>query len=506
MRLRNIGYSNPRLVMMLGLFLSLALCWPETSFAQRGRGGGRIGGGGIGGGMGGGARPQVQRPNININRPSVNMPGPREMPNINRGAAPGSRARGIDRPANFSRDEVQNRLNDLHSKGAGKYWGEGQPFAGGGAGRKPADIAGPGDRNAGENLRDRFQGQDILPKPGESRPGDRNAGQQSDLSKAVDRVRENGSIPGQRRPGDANAGRQSDLSRAVDRAREGGLAPGQRRPGDLRPGQQHNPDWIAPHHVDNTIINNINNNFHGYGDYWTHGWYAGHPWAWCPAVPIAPAVWWAPVVWNDVWAFGAGALWGSATTVAEPVYYNYGDNITYNDDGMVYVNNVPYVSADEYYQQGVAIADEGADTPADSETATTAEAPQKEAGKDDTANQWKPLGTFAVLSDPKQTSSHIVLQLAMNKDGVIRGNIYNQVSDKVQQIEGAVDSKTQRVAFRITGDKDNLAECGLWNLTQDTLSVLIHKGKDESLTRTLIRLTDPDKESAADSEKAPQKS
>lgn len=163
----------------------------------------------------------------------------------------------------------------------------------------------------------------------------------------------------------------------------------------------------------------------------------------------------------------------------------------------MYVNGVPYVSADEYYQQTVALANEGADiTPDDPNaeelwTQNTAQQETAQSDDNDPANQWMPLGTFAVLSDPKQTSSHLVMQLAMNKKGVIRGNIYNQVTDKVQQLEGAVDNQTQRVAFRITGDKDNTIECGLWNLTQESLPILVHEGKDKTLTRTLIRLSDP---------------
>lgn len=204
------------------------------------------------------------------------------------------------------------------------------------------------------------------------------------------------------------------------------------------------------------------------------------------------------MIWNDVWVWGSGTFWQGATP-SEPVYYDYGDNITYDDEtGMVYINGVPYVSAEEYYRQGKALADEGADTSlllGDDESASSS----TPAATDtiDTHNQWLPLGSFAVLSDEQQTTSHVVMQLAMNKHGVIRGNIYNQVTDKVQQIEGAVDKETQRVAFRISGDDEHIAECGLWNLTQDSLVLLIHgkpregeKTAPQALTRTLIRLND----------------
>lgn len=241
----------------------------------------------------------------------------------------------------------------------------------------------------------------------------------------------------------------------------------------------------------------FNHGFHGYHSYWTDHWYRDHPWAWRPHSSFLPSYWWRPLVWDSVITWGAGYLWRDAladTYVApEPVYYNYGDNIVYDGD-MVYVNGVPYVSADEYYQQTVTLANEGADTSVDQPEESWTQTQNTQVTDSDPDNQWMPLGSFAVLSDPKQTSSHLVLQLAMNKKGVIRGNAYNQVTDKVQQIEGAVDHETQRVAFRITGDKVNTVECGLWNLTQESLPILVHEGKDKTLTRTLIRLNDPDQQ------------
>ncbi|MDR1484940.1 MAG: hypothetical protein LBT09_08975 [Planctomycetaceae bacterium] len=53
---------------------------------------------------------------------------------------------------------------------------------------------------------------------------------------------------------------------------------------------------------------------------------------------------------------------------------------------------------------------------------------------------------------------------------------------------GAIDPKTQRVALRFVDDEKVVWECGLWNLTQDTLPVLIHSGETQIEQKTLIRL------------------
>ena len=52
-----------------------------------------------------------------------------------------------------------------------------------------------------------------------------------------------------------------------------------------------------------------------------------------------------------------------------------------------------------------------------------------------------------------QTDSSTIVQLAMNKAGAIAGNYYNVPTDTNLPIRGAVDEKTQRVAWT-TGAKE----------------------------------------------------
>jgi hypothetical protein len=154
------------------------------------------------------------------------------------------------------------------------------------------------------------------------------------------------------------------------------------------------------------------------------------------------------------------------------MYYDYGGGVTYQD-GSVYNGDQPVATADDYYQQAEQIAAQGSTTSSD---------------------QWLPLGVFAVAS-PGQTTADKVVQLAVNNDGVIRGNLYDVLTDSVTQLTGAVDKQSQRVAIRIQGNDAAVAETGLYNLTNDEVPVLVHFDADRQETRTLVRLEQPPTES-----------
>ena len=66
--------------------------------------------------------------------------------------------------------------------------------------------------------------------------------------------------------------------------------------------------------------------------------------------------------------------------------------------------------------------------------------------------KWEPLGVFAMVKGDEQTSNDI-FQLAMNKDGVIRGNYYNALTDTRNASCRISRQKAQRVAWTI-GDKN----------------------------------------------------
>jgi hypothetical protein len=207
----------------------------------------------------------------------------------------------------------------------------------------------------------------------------------------------------------------------------------------------------------------VRGNYANWGIY-GRGWYARYPGAW-----VATA-WAAGAVWNS-------CNWGTASTycgyaATEPIYYDYGTNVTYEDDG-VYVDGQNMGDASQYYDQAATIASTGA---------------QAEAPAD---GDWLPLGVFA-LTKPDQTDSVVTIQLAINKDGVIRGNYTDIQTEKSQVIQGSLDKETQRVAFTVGDNKDNVIETGIYNLTKDEAPILIHFGKEKTEQWLLVRLENPD--------------
>jgi len=233
-------------------------------------------------------------------------------------------------------------------------------------------------------------------------------------------------------------------------------------------------------------------------------------------------MWWRPAPsWDYTWGwFTAGFFTGYVVDrVLKPVPYYYGTNVYYVGD-MVYVNGVPYVSASTYYSQAAEIAARGAAAQAPVNVTVNVEAPvvnieapvhvevpragtietQETAGtaiavpsQDESQDEWVPIGTFAVLNSPTSTDTSLVIQLATNKSGLIAGNIIDMNTDEMSPVYGAIDPETQRVALRVEG-REEIVECGLWNLTQDTLPILLHVDEETTEERTFVRLTDPEKE------------
>jgi hypothetical protein len=207
----------------------------------------------------------------------------------------------------------------------------------------------------------------------------------------------------------------------------------------------------------------VRTNYNHWGVYGS-GWYADHPGAWY-AAGLATGAMWNAASWNTA----AGYVGYEQTP---PVYYDYGNNVTYQDD-VVYMNGDEVGTAQQYYDQAASLATSGAqaDAPADSD--------------------WLPLGVFA-LTKLGQTQSNVSIQLAVNKEGIIRGNYTDTATDKTQVIQGSVDKQTQRAAFSVGENTMNLIETGLYNLTKDEAPCLLHIGSERTEQWLLVRLQKPD--------------
>lgn len=205
----------------------------------------------------------------------------------------------------------------------------------------------------------------------------------------------------------------------------------------------------------------VRGNYNNWGIYGA-SWYTTYPGAWYAAG------WTANTAWNY-------ATWGTTASYCgypeqPPVYYDYGNNVTY-EDNSVYINGENAGTSEEYYESASKIAASGEDAPTDSE--------------------WLPLGVFA-FTKPESPNSDITIQLAVNKSGDVRGNYTDTATKQNQVVNGAVDKQTQRVALTVGENKTNMIETGLYNLTKDEAPCLLHIGKDKTEQWMLVRLKNPE--------------
>jgi hypothetical protein len=200
----------------------------------------------------------------------------------------------------------------------------------------------------------------------------------------------------------------------------------------------------------------------GYYGAFRPNWIAVHPGCWYPAAWAANAAWTAATL---------STLSAWCSLPATPTYYDYGNNVVIQDNS-VYVNGQDTATTAAYATQATTLADKGqhADPP------PTAE--------------WKALGVFSLTQGDEQQSNY-VFQLAVSKEGVIRGNYYDGLMDTTTPVYGSVDPKTQRAAWTIGKKNDRVFEAGIANLTSPECPCLIHIGKDNTKQWMLVRQQQP---------------
>jgi hypothetical protein len=167
--------------------------------------------------------------------------------------------------------------------------------------------------------------------------------------------------------------------------------------------------------------------------------------------------------------------WFTGYGYSEPIYYNYGNNVYYQDD-TVYYGDQPVATADEYAYQAEQIA---TSIPQDAEPAPA---------------DWMPLGVFAVTpsdEDSQSAQPTMFLQLAVSKQGIISGTLQNTTANTVKNIEGMVDKQSQRAAWTVAGETRPIMETGIGNLTKDTSPALVHFADGTTQEWLLVRLDKP---------------
>ena len=185
-------------------------------------------------------------------------------------------------------------------------------------------------------------------------------------------------------------------------------------------------------------------------DPFSPGWYADHPNAWHYNYPHADA--WAAASWG----MAAGSLGYAATTA--PVAGT-----------SVYISNTEETSPEQQAQvdEATQLADQGSQFT-------------------DESAEWLPLGVYKLQAD-EHTPSSITVQLAISREGTIRGNDYDASTDTTEPIQGSLDRPTQRVAWRV-GDDATVYEAQLYDLTNETTPVWLHSPDGRTQQATLIRI------------------
>lgn len=246
----------------------------------------------------------------------------------------------------------------------------------------------------------------------------------------------------------------------------------------------------------NSVRNSFNNynvnNFnhwggygYGYGYGYGHGAWWGYPGGWyCPGWSAATA--WTCMGLSTLTSFlglsmmagmsGGGGGGSNSSTNNSPTTIS---NVTYEGDN-VYINGTPQGSSTEYYNQAVGLASHGyQDYSADNSDGSATD-----------PKNWQSLGVFS-LAQPGQTESSMLLQLAINKDGTLRGNYFNQLTNETSTIYGSLDKKTQRISFTLGQNKGTVFDTTLADLTKQDAPVLVHYSATNTQPMMLVRLEQP---------------
>ena len=444
--------------------LSVLLCSQDAfSRGGGGRGGGgggsRGGGGGMSRGGGGASRASAARPSGGLSRsqtggmnrgnagagsrPSTRPQTSRPQssrPQTSRPAAGGNRPQTIENP-NF-------RPNSGGSGNRPNLGGNDRPNLGGGGSQ-----LGKNNRPGGK---DRPSSKDLnsfldLPGTADKRPNNREDRKKNNIGNQID-DRENTNI------GDRTKNNLVNPNTNIgDRTNNIG---GGKRVGDvnINNNRQNNINNMRGRYaggVNRPFNNNWweNQNFNpGYAR-WQRGW-SSYPNNWC----------WGVATW------GALNSWLPGYNFAQPMVYDYGSTVVYRDN-YVYMNDQQVGTTEEYYQQAETIAD----------SIPPVAQPDEE--------EWMPLGVFAVAEE-SATDSGMMIQLAVSKEGILAGTYYNDITDDSRPIEGMIDKKTQRAAWKFSDESnaDVVFEAGVENLTKDESTCLVHFGPHKTQTWLMVRM------------------
>lgn len=191
-------------------------------------------------------------------------------------------------------------------------------------------------------------------------------------------------------------------------------------------------------------------------DLFTPQWYAQHPNAWQATHPHADA--WAVATAASLTAWvGSAAYSGTDTIVVES---------STTEEGTT------------------------TDETTTDETTTTGTTTTNSVATDPT--EWLTIGVFA-LAQTGQTEPTTLIQLSVNKQGLLNGTYYDLVSDNGTPIAGQIDTTTERAAWTVGPNSKNVFTTTIETLTSETGPAKLNLPGGKTQDWNLIRVNKPAK-------------
>jgi hypothetical protein len=226
--------------------------------------------------------------------------------------------------------------------------------------------------------------------------------------------------------------------------------------------QSLNPQRQLNRQTANNLRNQLARNNPGYNRLFTDSFFNGRNYN--PSYYRNGVNWWRGAAWSSL-AGSLGWGWGA------PLYYDEsGNSQEVTPDDQSDSSNITTGYTDSNYPQ-----------------TSTSYTPAQ------TSSEWIPLGVFAVGKTAAQAAySNMFLQLAMNKQGEIKGTYFNSGTNAVYELEGSVDKDTQQAAWMKAENasaNSPIMVTGLYNLTQDVVPVQIFFNQNNQQSWSLVRLS-----------------
>jgi hypothetical protein len=105
----------------------------------------------------------------------------------------------------------------------------------------------------------------------------------------------------------------------------------------------------------------------------------------------------------------------------------------------------------------------------------------------DAEGEWMALGTYA-FGPAGRTESTRIVELLISREGVLRGDHVDLITDDVQTVRGAVDKETLRAAWSIGPSGAVVFSAPLGELTRDEATVTAHYPDGTSAPWTALRM------------------